>query len=212
MNVYRQLRILGAVAATSLAIGAQAAPISTLFGTGLDGSGNALVGGASDSDWIVVETGQAARVRTQLPGTYFANNSLSQWIWQNADGSPINVDRTFRTTFDLTGFDNTTAVINGMWGVDNIGLDILINGTSLGISLPGVVVSNFSQLHAFTINSGFIAGMNTLDFKVRDAGGVSAFRAQLSGEARLQAVPTPATLALVSLALALMVLRPRSRA
>lgn len=198
---------LAVVGAAAFSVGAHAAPITTLFGTGLDASGNTLAGGATDSDWIVVETGQAARVRTNLPGTYFANNSLSQWIWQQANGQPINVVRTFRTTFDLTGFDHTTAVINGLWGVDNVGEDILINGVSLGITLPGVVISNFSQLHAFTINTGFIAGVNTLDFRVRDAGSQSAFRAQLSGEARVSnPVSAPATLALASLALALMAL------
>lgn len=44
---------------------------------------------------------------------------------------PTKVTRTFRTTFDLTGLDPTTAVINGLWGVDVFGEDMLLNGVSL---------------------------------------------------------------------------------
>ena len=42
----------------------------------------------------------------------------------------------YRTTFDLTGLDPASAMIIGNWSVDNVGLDILINGISLGITTP----------------------------------------------------------------------------
>jgi hypothetical protein len=42
-----------------------------------------------------------------------------------------------------------------------LGTDILVNGTSTGITSPG-----FATLTPFTISSGLVAGTNTLDFKM----------------------------------------------
>ena len=44
-----------------------------------------------------------------IPGSWFANTAARRWIWEAAIGLPVNVIRTFRTTFDLTGLDETTA-------------------------------------------------------------------------------------------------------
>jgi len=155
-------------------------PITSIFSSGLDGSGNPLAGGASDTHYEVVETGNQAVVRTSLPGTYFPNDANSQWIWENANGLPINVVRTFKTTFDLTGLDPSTAQIAMSVGVDNQLLDIEINGVSTGQQLLGVVVGNFAVLHPFSINSGFQPGINTLEFIVQDNGAVSAFRVEIT--------------------------------
>ncbi len=169
-----------------------AQPIDTLFSTGVDAFGSPLVSGSVDSNYTVLESGSSAEVLNRLPSSYFPNDVNSQWIWQQSDGRPTNVTRTFRTQFDLTGFDSSTAVIQGLWGADNQGIDILINGVSTGNSLPGVITSNFSQLHGFEISSGFLSGINTLDFIIQDNGSVSAFRAELSGTATV--VPIPAAL------------------
>lgn len=182
-----------------LAASAHAAPIVGLFGTGLNAAGNPQAGAGADAHYVLQPTGAAAIVRTALPGTYAANDANSQWIWADANGLPANTTLTFRTTFDLTGLDETTALINGLWGTDNTGVSILLNGSSTGIELPGSPISNFSSLHSFSISSGFVAGINTLDFVVQDVGAVGAFRAQLSGTAG--ELPEPASLALVGLGL-----------
>jgi len=114
-----------------------------------------------------------------IPGSWFANTAARRWIWEAAIGLPVNVIRTFRTTFDLTGLDETTASLSGSWTSDNLGLDVLINGVSTGNTSAGI-----SALSAFTINSGFVAGVNTLDFQVQDVGGIAGFMvSSLSGTA-----------------------------
>jgi len=129
-----------------------------------------------------------------IPGSWFANTAARRWIWEAAIGLPVNVIRTFRTTFDLTGLDETTASLSGLWASDNLGLDVLVNGVSTGNTSAG-----FSALSAFTINSGFVAGVNTLDFQVQDVGGIAGFMvSSLSGTA----ISEPGMLAVFGLGIA----------
>jgi hypothetical protein len=170
---------------------ATAASINGLFTTGVDNNGNVLPLGASDPHYTVVEAGNAnAFVVSDVRPNYVPNNSTSQWIWEQSNGRPTNVTRTLRTTFDLTGLNPNTASISGLWGADDLGIDILINGLSTVNTSPGFSDPNFSF---FNIDSGFVAGLNTLDFVVQDVGVVSAFRvAEISGTA--DAVPEPFTI------------------
>lgn len=169
-----------------------AASISGLFNTGVNGTGNVLPSGSPDPHYTVVETGIPAVTMTSIPGVYMPNGSTSSWIWQNASGWPTNVTRTFRTTFDLTGFNPNTASISGFWATDNFGLDILINGISTSLTN-----SDFRSFTPFTISSGFTNGVNVLDFVVQDVGFSSGFRVDgVAGTADSvsQAIPTPALL------------------
>jgi hypothetical protein len=142
-----------------------------LFNTGVDATGTALGPGMEDPHYLVVENDNTPAMAMFAPGSYFPNNENSTWIWQTANGQPTFVTRTFETTFDLTGYDSTSAKITGMWGADNFGLDILINSVSTGIT-----ASNFLQLFPIAIDLGFVAGQNVLQFVVQDVGGISGFR------------------------------------
>ena len=172
------------------------AVITGLFPTGVNSSGNVLGLGILDSHYIVLDgstPGANAVTMSSIPSTYIPNDATSLWIWENANGQPTNVTRTFRTSFDLTGLDPGTARISGAWATDNFGLDILINGVSTGLSSP-----TFTSYTPFTIASGFVPGVNTLDFVVQDVGAISGFRVgSLTGTANLL-VPEPSTLLLVT--------------
>ncbi len=62
----------------------------------------------------------------------------------------------YRTTFDLTGLDPTTAVLWGRWAMDNQA-ELRLNGISVAF------VRRLDDLKYFTIKGGFVAGINTLD-------------------------------------------------
>ena len=55
--------------------------------------------------------------------------------------------------------------------MDNYGLDILVNGVS-----SGQVSGGFSNWTMFSLTSGFVPGLNTLDFVAKDWGIISGFR------------------------------------
>jgi hypothetical protein len=60
--------------------------------------------------------------------------------------------------------------------VDNTVTDILINGVSTGFT-----ASSFSTFTPFTISSGFVQGVNTLDFVWTNASGPSGLRVEVAG-------------------------------
>ena len=168
MRLVKFLSLTGLSAGIALlALPSNAAIISDLFPTGVDSSGTPLGDGVSDPHYFILETTSSGVVinENKIHNAWVSHSSNSNWIWQEATGEPVKVTRTFRTTFDLTGLDPNTASISGKWAVDNQGLDILVNGISTGQTNFG-----FEELTTFNINSGFVDGLNTLDFVARDVG------------------------------------------
>lgn len=138
---------------------------------------------------------------------YFAGATTpaSQWVWiSNQDSAN---DATYEFKFDLTGYNLSTVSLSGLWGVDNTGT-VKLNDTLLA-SLPTVITRNFNVLHDYGATSGFLAGMNTLTFTLRDEGGQAAFRATAVVTGDLAAVPLPAGGLLLIGALGMLVLRRR---
>lgn len=151
-------------------------PIPSLFSSGVDAAGNPLLLGSPDPHYDVVEnTNQDAVVMDPPHPSYYPNNANSQWIWENSNGLPTFVTRTFSTTFDLTGLDPSTVQIDMLVGTDNFLLDIVLNGASIGAP-PGV---SFVVPTPISINSGFQSSINTLEFVVQDVGSISGFRVEI---------------------------------
>ena len=166
-------------------------PITTavqgLFNTGVDPNGMILGRGSPDPHWQIIAGpgigGPQAPfvVEDQSPfGLYFQATD-SAWIWVRADGTgAVGAPYTFQLQFTLSAPSASTR-LSGGWGCDNHGL-IRLNGlpptgTSSGIlSLPGGAISNFQNVHFFTLAAAnstgapFRAGMNTLDILVTDDG------------------------------------------
>ena len=181
---------------------AQAATITGLFNTGTDASNVALIGGNGviDPHYQIVSStspGFAGNQAVTFQCCYAAEDADSRWVSLGANGSPGSNTTLYRLSFDLTGLNAATAQIGGSWGADNFGT-IFLNGAN-----TGVTVSNFFSLTNFSVTSGFVAGVNNLDFEILDVGQPTAFRVDnLAGTAdvaQVGAIPEPATWAMMLL-------------
>jgi hypothetical protein len=167
-----------------------AAPIPGLFNTGVDATGAVLADDAVDPHYLLIVNPDGgsteARVEdsTRFPivaGPWLPNTTTSKWVGprlftEQAAGG----DYTYRLEFDLTGLDPSTAIITGQWSTDNGGTDILINGTPTG----NANTAQFASYTAFTISSGFVESLNTLDFVVNNSAvGYTGLRVEISGTA-----------------------------
>ena len=114
-----------------------AATISTIFNTGVDDSGVVLPDGTiGDPHYTLVSVPGGTSdilIITSTSGwpipPYIEDNSFSRWIGpnNNPDLFGPDGDYTYRTEFDLTGFNPSTAKIVGAWTTDNSGLQILLS-------------------------------------------------------------------------------------
>jgi hypothetical protein len=199
MNTNLKVNLLATAALLAVLTIAPTAQASTiaLFDTGVDGGGAPLLTGAVETHYSLVVPGGPLQALTSLnPGGFpippwLGDDSLSAWIGPsttNAVGPGGVYD--YRTTFDLTGLNPTTATIKGQWSSDNTGLQILINGIdSLNASNPYGTDGSYSFQHwqPFLINSGFHSGVNTLDFIVfngnagSDTAGPTGLRVEMTG-------------------------------
>jgi hypothetical protein len=187
---------------------------SCLAGPDFYGTGNPL------GHWSV-----ATNVDRNGDGTFpFQTTSFTQavnvtydsarldWIADTPSGSHGGVGNwtffVFRQTFDLTGYDAATARLTIRWAADDsgeIGADrgswipaFTLNGGSF-VNYPGSTpdhrIPTYSYCDWFTVSSGFVAGLNTIDFYVEGNGQTDGFGLQV--QSFTADVPAPAGIALL---------------
>ncbi len=186
---------------------AQATSITSIYNTGVDASHTVLSDGTNpDPHYTLtsVPTGSSTvtLIRTSAGGFpvnhYLGDNASSTWIGPNNAHnlvSPVG-NYSYQTTFNLTGFNPSTAVVTGNWATDNVGVNMFLNGNPLFLTS-----GSFTAFTPFTINSGFNGGVNTLTFLVNNSGtsaNATALRVEMSGTAST-AVPEPDSLLLLLL-------------
>jgi hypothetical protein len=141
-----------------------------VYNTGVSSGGSLLADGAVDPHYTLTSSADAGAPgpnlfvvnSSGLPFPYWPGDGpSSKWIAPLANEATGNPEGTYtyHTTFNLTGFNPATASLTGQWGADNSAV-MKLNGVTV-TSVPG-----FSSLTPFTISSGFVAGVNSLDFVV----------------------------------------------
>ena len=154
--------------------------------------------------------GPNAFVASPRPSSWVPNQPASKWISPDGINSALLSGLyVYQLTFDLTGLDPSTASISGLWTADDSSR-VVLNGN---FGAGAVQTTTFGQFDSFTFNSGFVPGINTLDFRVGNAffpgidrGGPSGLHVtQLLGFA--EPIPEPTSLALFCLSALVLVTR-----
>jgi hypothetical protein len=180
-------------------LAASAATITTLFNTGLNVPGTAtLVGtGVPDPHYTMISSPSGATAVTVNDpgypiGTWFPNSTTSRWIGPAGNSFDVGGTYIYRTTFFLPANAIASSVnISGLWGVDDVLKDVLINGNSTGPITPF-----YTPLSPFTLPTGFYipGAVNNLDFVVNNANiGSNPTGLRIEGIKGTFQVPEPAT-------------------
>lgn len=205
---------IAAVVSLALAVGVQATTIG-VYSTGYQAGGaTQQVNEGKDGNYTLVSspagttlTGPYVTDRNSFPistNNWTADQSNAQWISPQKTYSGNLSDPAgtydYQTSFTLSGYSTSTEIaqIAGQWGADNYLDGIYINGHLIaGTINAGQSTSNFASLTSFVISTGFINGINTLDFvEVNAAGGSgnpTGLFVQLSGT--VVPVPEPSSVA-----------------
>jgi hypothetical protein len=168
---------------------------------------------AADPNWTVNGRGAYVTDDTAFPFIgllvpWMPNNSVSSWISPQRSyaggGSDPGGEYIYSTQFDLSGYDLSSVSITVNAEVDNQILDMRINGTSAHV-FP--FVNGFVVEPAFTLTSGFLEGLNQLDFVIYNiplsTPNPSGLNVQFDSSANVKAispnadVPEPAAVLLI---------------
>lgn len=188
--------LIAAAALASLITTVHAANITGLKNTGLGASGTA------DGNYSLSSAASTTPVITydsQWPiGPWLANDGTSKWITptasQGASFDPWNNGTyTYTLTFDLSGYNAATAMFSGRLAADN-SVQVKLNDSVIGGA------TGFTGWTSFGASSGFVSGVNTLDFVVtnwaQNGGNPTGLRVEF-GTSSIAAVPEPATYAML---------------
>ena len=173
--------------------------------------GAALADNSSATGWTGVDPALApfspivATSAQGFPiGPWLGDNGSSAWISPSLDTNGAEGLYSYSTTFDLTGYDFTSAEIYGRWATDNDGLNIILNGVPTGQTNS----NQFGSWTGFNLTSGFLPGVNTLTFAMANGPGAGPTALRVEFDAASVLIPEPGS-AVLLLALPALFLRRR---
>jgi hypothetical protein len=217
MNFVSILKKTGLIASFTMLVSFSASANTLLWNTGVTDSGKATQGSVDEHYTM---NGGAAYTAIGVNSLWLSDSASSASAWitptQNPnDGSldPFsNGTYTYSQTFNLSGFDASKTSFSALWAADN-NASVYLNGNLLA-SITGGGYSNFNSFSSFSASSGFVSGLNTLNFVVtnlaQNGGNPSGLRVEFSNVS-VTPVPEPKTNAMLFSGLALMGLVVRRR-
>ncbi len=183
-----------------LAVPVFCATITLPYNTGVLNDRTVASGGSTDLHYTDTIPGNTVYVLNSPNGLWLAPDAASKWVGPDTgDGSSYNggsYNLDYQTTFNLTGYDPSSVALTGQWATDNYGTNILINGVPTGDTS-----SSYSSWSTFTISSGFVSGVNTLDFLWGNASGPGGVRIEFTsatGNPSVSGAPEPASVLLLA--------------
>jgi len=145
----------------------------TNYGGTFSAANNTNTSGLPFSNAAVITT-------ANTPATPVGGTSAAKWISPTSDyaSSDLGNYYSYRTTFDLTGIDLNSVVINGGWASNNRGRAIYVNGVEITTytGAPNTITGSdgmqdknagASPLSSFMVLGGvasLLSGINTIDF------------------------------------------------
>ena len=202
--------ILAAATLVSFAASQASGQILGLYNTGVDDLGQVLPIGTIDPHYQVSGEASVAYV-IPLPTTpggfpWVPAPAGSAWIGPNPnDPWPNDPEGDYHyvlsVTFNLTSAQAASASVSGLWASDN-STQLYLNGADTGFNTD---LNEFSTLASFDVTSGFVVGVNNLDFVVNNAeggfnGGNPSGLLVADMSAQFSPVPEPSTTAMSCLA------------
>lgn len=149
-----------------------------------------------------------------------ATPSRPDWIANNSSGTNGPMETWtffhFRQTFDLTGYDPNTAHLQFQWAADDSGEGFASRGTWVpkfslndGNLVPWGTGPTYSYGSTVDLTSGFVSGLNTINFYVEGNGVTDGFALKTIGftaqlNTNMTPVPEPETYAMLLAGLGLM--------
>jgi hypothetical protein len=164
------LRLVFSIAAAALVAGPALATVAIpgLVNSGqIAGGGSVSTGTVADANWVLA--GGTAWNTNMINGAWLANNATSRWLTPASNGNQ-SLDPaadgfyTYMLSFDLAGFAPATAAFTGRFATDNQVTQILLNGVQINQAGQG----SFNSWTGFSADTGFVGGLNSLAFTVRN--------------------------------------------
>lgn len=209
----KKLAIVVALGISSL--NAHALDIAGLYstGAGLTAGDQDMNYALSSSTDTVGSYGYVASNNSFPIGSWLSNTSTSAWLTPSANQAQSydpssNGTFTWTTTFDLTGYNATTASFSAQFAADN-NAQAFLNGHLIGTA------NGFSSWSALSATSNdFVSGVNTLQFVVtnlaQNGGNPTGLQVNILAS-NVSAVPEPGEYGLIFTGLGLISLIVRRK-
>jgi hypothetical protein len=163
-----------ALTSVLLALNAEAATVISvpgLYNTGVNASGAVLPLQSLEQHYSVSGASSIAYVEPpvyepNLGWAWLPAPAGSAWIGPNSTTNTASPDPEgiyhYTLNFNLTGYNPADVRISGSWMTDNTG-ELYLNGVFTGFTTDP---ESYKHPTAFNLASGFVSGVNTLEFRV----------------------------------------------